>query len=141
MNTSPVSDGDKIYVISPPNLHAIRVRQGTPIWTANAAFTGMPAVANGVVYAISGGQLRATDANTGSVLWTFAGDSALSYPPVLAGAGQFVYVASAANVYAVKTSTQATAWSSQPGGWLSIAAGQLYVAQSDGRLAAYALSH
>jgi hypothetical protein len=50
-------------------------------------------------------------------------------------------VASAANVYAVKTSTQATAWSSQPGGWLSIAAGQLYVAQSDGRLAAYALSH
>jgi outer membrane protein assembly factor BamB len=91
------------------------------------------------VFAISGGQLRANDAGTGAILWTFAADSALSYPPVVAG--HFVYVASVGHVYAVDTTTQQMVWMDEPGGWLSIAAGQLYVAQSNGTLAAHALTH
>jgi hypothetical protein len=139
MLTAPVSDGDKIYVIAPPSLYAFRPGAQTPSWTASASFSGMPAVANGVVYAISGGQLRATDANTGTVLWTFVGDSQLSYPPAIAG--DYVYVASATTAYAVKISTQVAAWKATPGGWLSIAAGQLYVAQPNGTLSAYTLAH
>jgi PQQ-like domain len=138
MKTSPVSDGEKIYLISPPNLYAFRVGQGNPDWMVNGAYSGMPAVANGVVYAISGGQLRANDASTGAILWTFAGDSALSYPPVVAG--HFVYVASDAIAYGFDTTTQQIAWMDAPGGWPSIAGGQLYVAQQNGTLAAHALT-
>lgn len=139
MLTAPVSDGDKIYVIAPPNLYAFHPGQAMPAWTASASFTGMPAVANGVVYAISGGQLRATDANGGTMLWTFAGDNQLSYPPVVTN--NHVYVASTTTAFALKPSTQVGVWKTSPGGWLSIAGGQLYVAQSNGTLSAYTLAH
>ena len=138
MLTAPVSDGEKIYLISPPNLHALRPGQGNPDWTQNGAYSGMPAVANGTVYAISGGQLRANNADTGVIQWTFAGDSQLEYAPAIAG--QTVYVASDANVYAFDTVTQKVVWMDAPGGWLSIAGGKLYVAQGNGTLAAHALT-
>ena len=138
MNAAPVSDGEKIYLVAPPSLVAYLPGKSTPEWTASGAYTGMPAVANGVVYTLSAGQLRANDAATGNILWTFAGDSALSFPPVVAGS--FVYVASSSNVYAFDTVAQQMVWSTKPGGWVSIAGGQVYVAQANGTLAAYALS-
>ncbi len=142
MQTAPVSDGTKIYVIAPPNLYAFLPSQSTPVWTAKGGiftnFAGMPAVANGVVYSISNGHLRATDATSGIDEWTFAGDNALSYPPVIAG--QWVYVASAVNVYAVDVSTHLSVWNAPAGGWLAVAGGNLYVAQSNGSLAAYGLT-
>ena len=138
MNAAPVSDGEKIYLVAPPSLVAYLPGKSTPEWTASGAYTGMPAVANGVVYTVSGGQLRANDAATGDILWTFAGDSKLSFPPAVAG--RFVYVASTSNVYAFDAGTQQMVWNTTPGGWISIAGGQVYVAQANGTLAAYALS-
>jgi outer membrane protein assembly factor BamB len=123
---------------SPPNLISFGPNLGSPRWTANGAYQSQPAVADGVVYAISGGQLRANDAATGTVLWTFAADSALKYPPVVA-AGH-VYVASDASVFAVELATQDQAWKDTPGGWLSIARGQLLVAAQDGTLVAWSLA-
>ena len=138
MNAAPVSDGQKIYLVAPPSLVAYLPGKTTPEWTAGGAYAGMPAVANGVVYALSGGQLRANDAATGSILWTFAADSKLTFPPVVAG--RFVYAASSNNVYAFDTAAQQMVWSTTPGGWLSIAGGKVYVAQANGTLAAYALT-
>ena len=89
--------------------------------------------------AISDGQLRATDAGSGAFLWTFPGDGVLSYPPVVAG--NYVYVASMNVAYAVKPSTQIAGWKGTPGGWLSVAGGNLYVAQPNGTLSAYTLGH
>jgi outer membrane protein assembly factor BamB len=137
MNTSPVSDGSSIYIISPPNLIAFGPNLGSPRWTTNGAYKSQPAVADGVVYAISGGQLRATDATTRTVLWTFAADSALKYTPVVAAG--YVYVASDDSVFAVEIATQNQAWKNTPGGWLSIACGQLLVAAQDGTLVAWSL--
>jgi chitodextrinase len=139
LQTSPVSDGTRIFAISPPDLHAFRADTAALDWSANGAYTSTPAVAGGVVYAISGGQLRALDAGIGTPLWSVPADGALSFPPAVAG--HFVYVASNANVYAVDTTTQQVAWSGGPGGWLSIAGGNLYVAQANGALTAYALTH
>ena len=138
MKAAPVSDGERIYLVAPPALLAFRPGDTAPVWSSSAAYTGMPAVANGVVYAISAGQLRASDATSGNLLWTFAGDNGLTFPPVVAG--KFVYVSSAAKAYAFDTSTQQIAWMASPGGWLSIAGGRVYVAQADGKLSAYALT-
>lgn len=122
-----------------PNLYAFRPGQATPTWIASASFTGVPAVANGVVYAISGRQLSAIDASTGAVLWTFPGDGQLGYPPAIAG--DYVYVAGRRTAYALKASTQVAVWKTTPGGWLSIAGGKFYVAQPNGTLSAYTLAH
>jgi hypothetical protein len=138
MNAAPVTDGDRIYLVAPPTLVAYLPGKSTPEWTASGAYTGMPAVANGVVYSNSGGQLRANDAATGSILWTFAGDSALSFPPVIAG--RFVYVSSTMNAYAFDTVTQQVAWTTSPGGWISVAGGRVFVAQANGTLAAHKLT-
>jgi outer membrane protein assembly factor BamB len=138
MQTAPVSDGTKIYVVGPPRLFAIDPATMTVAWSAAGAYSGMPAVANGIVYAVSGGKLVANDAATGAALWTFAADGALSYPPAIAGG--FVYTASSANVYAVDVTTGQPVWSAAPGGWLSIARSTLYVAQANGTLSAYAFS-
>ena len=138
MNAAPVSDGEKIYLVAPPSLVAYLPGKTKPEWTATAAYTGMPAVANGVVYTVTGGQLRANDAATGNTLWTFAGDSTLSFPPAVAG--KVVYVASSGHAYGFDTVTQEMVWSTAPGGWISIAGGKVYVAQPNGTLAAYALT-
>jgi outer membrane protein assembly factor BamB len=137
--STPISDGDKIYGIASSSLYAFRPGQPTPAWTASGSFTGMPAVANGIVYAVSGGQLYGIDAATGATLWTFSGDGELSYPPVVTRG--YVYVASMNVVYALKPKTLIAVWKAAPGGWLSVAGGNLYVAQPNGILSAYPLAH
>jgi hypothetical protein len=138
MNTSPVSDGTSVYIISPPSLYAFSPSLGAPLWTASGAYSSQPAIANGVLYSISGGQLEANDAATGAALWSFVGDKALTYPPVVAAG--YVYVASDANAYAVDTVKHTQAWTAKPGGWLSIAAGRLWVASNNGTVVAWSLT-
>lgn len=140
MQTAPVSDGTRVFAIvaSPGALYAVRNGQTLPDWTSVGAYAQMPAVANGVVYAIFGGQLRALDAATGAVRWTFTADGALDHPPVVAG--RFVYAASETNLFAIDTQTQTSAWTALESGWLAIAGGKLYVARADGTLVAYALT-
>jgi len=137
MRSWPAFDDTRCYVIAPPNLSAIDPATSRVAWTANASFTGAPAVDAGVVYAISGGSLMARDAATGALLWSFVGDGRLSAAPVIA-AGT-VYVSSAANVYAVDVASHAMRWSEAAGGALSVAAGRLFVAGM-GTLRAYALT-
>jgi outer membrane protein assembly factor BamB len=138
MNTSPVSDGTSVYIISPPSLYAFSPSLGAPLWTASGAYSSQPAIANGVLYSISGGQLQANDAATGAALWSFVGDKALTYPPVVAAG--YVYVASDINAYAVDTANHTQAWTAKPGGWLSIAAGRLLVASNNGTVVAWSLT-
>ncbi len=127
MQTAPVLADGVAFVIAPPALHAIDLSTHAVRWSVNdLAFTGMPAVANGVVYAVSGGIVRAHDAQTGASLWTFAGDHKLSYPPVLTAT--HLFVASDNNAYAVDLASHAQAWHTTGGGWLSVAAGNLFVA-------------
>jgi hypothetical protein len=126
MKTAPVFGPKLGYVISPPNVVAFDPVKRAVEWTANATYSGTPAVSGGNVFAISNGILNVLDETSGTIAWTFAGDTKLSYPPVIANG--YVYVSSAANVYAVKLSTHASVWSAPVGGWLSIASGRLLVA-------------
>ena len=137
MNTSPVLAGSLGYVVAPPNLVAIDLSQHAAAWSANASYTGTPAVSNGVVYGTSAGSLVARDAATGGLLWTFVGDQGLSYPPVVANG--YVYVSSPSNVYAVNVATHAQVWTAPVGGWSTVAAGRVLVAGTDGTLRGYVL--
>lgn len=139
MNTSPVFGDSLGYVISPPSLIAVDPSQQTIPWTADAGYTGTPAVGGGVVYGTAGGNLIASDASTGDLLWTFAGDQNLSYPPAVTN--DYVYVASVNNVYAVQISTHQQVWTAAVGGWVTVASGRLLVAGPDGTLSGFVLTN
>jgi hypothetical protein len=139
MRTSPVFSDTHAFVIAPPSIHAIEVATHAIVWSISAGCKGQPAVAGGVVYSICGGKLSARDVNDGSALWAFDGDGALSYPPIIAAG--YVYVSSKNNAYAVGIDSHAQAWTAPVGGWLSVAAGRLFVARSNGTLTTYTLAN
>lgn len=66
MKTAPVFGDTMAYVTAPPSLHTINVATRASVWSANGSFAGMPAVADGAVYASSGGGLEVRDATTGT---------------------------------------------------------------------------
>jgi hypothetical protein len=135
MQTTAVFGDTLAYVIAPPSLVAVDPTNNAIVWTAQGSFAGLPATAGGVVYASSAGTLEARDGSTGTLLWTFPGDGALSYPPVVVDG--HVYVASDKNVFAIEIASRAQIWTDSVGGWLSLAAYRLFVASADGVLWAY----
>ena len=138
MNATAALDEQAAYLISPPQLAALDLVTQDFRWIVDANYAGTPAIADGVVYAVSGGALIAVSASTGATSSEFAGDAALSYPPVLANG--FAYVSSASNVYAVSTVSLQQVWTAPVGGWLSVASGHLLVAGADGVLHGFALA-
>lgn len=139
MQSYPVLADGRAFVIRPPELRAVDDATFLTLWrTTGQNFTGSPAYRAGTVYGLSNGTLRAHDAATGAFQWSFGGDGALRYPPVLANG--FLYVSSDANVYAVDLTTHAAVWSASPGGWLVVAEGKLFVASTTGVLRAWALT-
>jgi outer membrane protein assembly factor BamB len=138
MRTAPVFGSTYAYIVTPPSLYAVNPATMATVWSDGAGYTSMAAVANGVVFGVGNANLRALDAGTGKLLWTFAGDGALSYPPVVANG--YVYVASSANTYAVDLTTHQQVWTAAKGGWLAVAGGDLFIAGSDGAVSAYNLS-
>lgn len=134
----PISDGEQIYISEGSRVLAYRPHHDELVWSTEPmdyTYAAPLAAAHGNVYAYLLGALVALDARTGRAAWTFDGDGRLSNTPV--AAGRWVYVASDAKVFAVDSTTHQKVWEAAPGGALSIADGHLYVAQSDGKLAAY----
>ena len=135
---APVFGSSLAYLIAPPNLLAIDPNSHLAVWTANGTYKGTPAVAGDSVYGISAGNLIVRDAATGALKWTFGGDAALAYPPVLAG--NYVYVASDANLYAIDVTTHLQVDHETSGGYLTLGSGRLIVAGADSTVTAYLLS-
>ncbi|MFZ4780461.1 MAG: Ig-like domain-containing protein, partial [Terrimicrobiaceae bacterium] len=74
--TTAISDG-KAFAIGSPGLFAVDLNSHTIIWNNASSFTGSPAAAGGVVYAISGNSVKAYNAGSGVLLTTYStGDSA-----------------------------------------------------------------
>jgi outer membrane protein assembly factor BamB len=138
METAVVFGSKYGYFISPPTLYAVDPAAKSTVWSDGVSYSLMPAYAGNVVFAIGNKNLRALNATTGALLWTFAGDGALAYPPAIANG--YVYVASDANTYAVDLHTHQQVWTTAKGGWMSIAGGSLFIASSSGALSAYSLS-
>lgn len=139
MYCSPVVDGTRGYVIAPPNLYGINLSSKLVDWSVTGlAFTGTVSQSGNTLLAISGKTLRAHAADTGTFLWSFLGDNALKYQPVIANG--YVYVSSDANTYAVRISDHSQVWTAAVGGWLTVAGGNLFIAQSNGVLSTYSLS-
>lgn len=133
-----VSDGMAYVTARAPtggDLIAVDLATRLPKWRLNGRYTGTPAVAEGTVYALDGDTLRAIDADTHAVRWSFTAAEDLVGAPI-ATAGN-VYAATPARTWVLDRVTGGRVATLPRGGWLTVANRQLYIAQPDGRLAVY----
>ncbi len=111
---TPVLSGGNLYGIDAvsPNV-ILSATTGSDLGTFAASTT--PAVANGVLYTVTGGALEAiSHGGLGTVSWSFAGDGNIDSSPIVAG--NVVYVGSSSGqLYAVDAATGSQQWSTNVG--------------------------
>jgi hypothetical protein len=115
-------------------LFGVDLASRTVAWQVTNTFTGTPAVANGVVYAISGSSVLAYS-QTGQYLGSYTADSALAWQPIVTD--DVLIVASSSKAYVFDLCTYTLRQTLPVGGYLTLANGVLYVATATGQLYAY----
>lgn len=133
-----ITDGAAFVINNGPSslqLVAIDLASRNVRWQADGAFTVSPVVADNTVYALDGTTLRAYAADTGAEQWSFNAGETLFGAPV--ATANDVYIASQTRTWVIDRTTHLATWQVNKGGWLTVANNQLFIAQRDGKLAAY----
>jgi outer membrane protein assembly factor BamB len=138
MNTLSALSGNRGFVNGQPNLYAVNLDSGTTAWTVTGNFSGTPAVAGSVVYAISGNSLNAYAAADGSPVKTYAADTALQQQPIVTD--DAIFVASASKTYIFNRASGTLAYTLPYGGTIALANNRLYVNTPGGLLHTYAFA-
>ena len=134
MNLAPVLGGkDDAFVVYAGRLTRFDLRNKTIAYSISGNFQGQPSIKEGVVYAVGAGELDARDQLTGQVLWSWkkSGDPLLGSVQLTSG---HAFVRSASKTYMVDLATRTDVWSYAESGELSIGAGALFIAQTNGDL-------
>lgn len=132
----PVIDNNVAFLVGGDgNLIAVDLVTRAEKWRLTGSFSGTPAVANNVVYALDGNTLRAYDSAGGALLWSYVAEDTLVGAPVVTDAD--IFIASESQTWVIDRATHALVWELDKGGWLTVANNQLFVAQQDGKLAVY----
>jgi hypothetical protein len=106
-------------------------------WSQTGSFSGQPALAKGVVYAINSGQLEARNEADGTLQWTWK-------PPEGALNGNLIVTDThllahtGANTYAVEILSHNNVWSYPAAGHIALGNDTLYIAAGSGLLTAIA---
>ncbi len=135
--TIAIADG-RAYVVGNPGLHAIDLSARTAAWNVAGDFNGTPSVANGVVYAIAGGFVKAYDAWDGHYLGVYVGEAGLLDQPVVTD--DAVVFSSLAHTYIYDRATYQLRQTLPYGGHLSLTSGRLYLATSAGEVRTYVVA-
>lgn len=114
-------------------LTAVNVSTHATAWSITGNFVGTPAVSNGVLYVISGSQVKILNASTGASLGALETlDSGLTGQPVLAT--DSLLVSSTNKTYLFNLQSGALVQTIPYGGPISVAGGSIYLAGTDGTL-------
>ena len=122
LNTTPVSDGTRIYTMSSDQQVMATATNGSPVWSyqvqsprdgAGATQGGGLALADGVLYVTSGlGTLVALEAATGAELWTQDLDTSATGAPTVSGG--LVYLTSGDSIgWAIETANGRVRWQTE----------------------------
>ncbi|HLP75944.1 MAG TPA: PQQ-binding-like beta-propeller repeat protein, partial [Candidatus Paceibacterota bacterium] len=133
MNRTIALDSDLAFFVGNPNLYAMSLSARQLAWQANGNFTGTPAVANGIVYAISNNAVAAFSIS-GQFLGTYNADTALQNQPIVTQ--DSLIVSSSAKTYVFDLFTRQLRQTIPAGGRISLANGVLYIATDSGQLIA-----
>lgn len=108
-------------------------------WSVVGGFRGQPSVANGVVYAIESGRLRAYHEPSGASLWGWQPASG-ALEGALIVTDSHVLCSTANTTFAISLDRRVAVWSHPSGGTLALANGSLYIATRFGSLSSIHLS-
>jgi len=122
------------YFSGSSGMFAVDLSSRTVAWQVTNTFTGTPAVANDVVYAMAGSSVLAYS-RTGQYLGSYTADSALAGQPIVTD--DVLIAASSSTTYVFDLCTGNLRQTLPVGGNLSLANGVLYVASATGQLYAY----
>ena len=141
MNTVPAINAGRAFMAGTTGLFAVDLATHRELWQVNTkSFSGSPAVANGVVYVISGSTVEAFNAADGTQVGTFTAGEALltGQQPIVTD--DALIVASASKTYIFSLSQHTQVGSLPVGGQVTLANNELYVASRDGPLYAYSIA-
>jgi len=128
--TLSIADG-RAYFVGSPNLFGIDLTSHAIALRIDGNFTGYPAVANGMIYAISNNVVAAYS-TAGQYVGSYVAADSLSYQPIVTD--DALIISSATNSYIFDLFTFAIKQQIPVGGYLSLANGILYIATSTGDL-------
>ena len=130
-----VADKGMAYFSGTAGTFAVDLSRRTVAWQVTNTFTGTPAVAHDVVYAVAGSSVLAYS-RTGQYLGSYTADTALAGQPIVTD--DVLITASSSETYVFDLCTGNLRQTLPVGGYLSFANGVLYVAGAGGQLYAYA---
>jgi len=140
MNLAPVLGGrDDVIAIHDRRLISFDVAGRRIGWQRASAFSGQPAVRDGVIYAVDGGALAAVDQTTGADLWRWSAPTADPLVGQIVVTDTHLFVRTATTTYAIEILSRAAQWSYPRAGNLALGNETLYIAQADGMLTAIAM--
>lgn len=106
-------------------------------WGIPGTFSGIPSVAEGVVYAVNNGALEARDEISGGLLWSWMPPEGTLKSPLIVTQSH-VIACTTAKTYAIEILSRQSDWSYPASGHLALGNDTLYIAASDGVLTAIA---
>lgn len=140
----PAIGGQKAFVNAGGNLIAYDLIDGLPsedreLWRVADSYARTPAVADGVVYAINGGNVEAHSTTDGALLQTYTtGTSYLtSWQPIVT---DDVLIVASSETYLFDIATGQLIQTLEGGGYVSLANERLYVTGTDGSIRIYRLT-
>ncbi len=133
--TTLVTD-DRAILSSQTKLIGINLDSHAIAWSHNGNYgRNLTAVADNVLYSLNGTLLEARNPTNGNLLWQYDTQSMLVNSPVVAG--NYVFVTSGGETFVINRTTHQLESSVSQGGWLAVANGHLFIANSDKTIHAY----
>ena len=123
----PVISAGKATIVGGGRIVTLDLATRTPLWSLTGNYSGVPATAGGVVYAILGSEVKAFDAITGAAVGTFSGmgTDALVGQPLLTA--DRLIVSNGTRTFIFDRATFTKLQTLENGGALTYAAGTLYI--------------
>jgi hypothetical protein len=116
---------NRAFFIGKSGVYALDLSTRSQAWFVAGTFAGTPAVDHSTVYAISGNSVLSYDATTGQSLGSYNAATALFWQPVITK--DRVIAASSTATYIFDRASRTLLQTLPRGGYLSYAAGRLYV--------------
>jgi hypothetical protein len=146
---TPVLGGmNDLVTIAASQIISVNLGTQSVAWTLSGGFSGMPAVAANVIYAIGQGNVQARRESDGSLLWQWAPPSGGSPTGTMVVTNNLLFVSvtsgqfdqSTVATYAVDLASGKHVWTYSLGGELAMGKdGVLYIGGRGGRVAAIAV--
>jgi hypothetical protein len=135
MNRTSALAGNQAYLVGNPDFYSVDLTTGQTLWTVAGNFTGTPAVAGGVAFALQGATVKSYNTVTGALLTTYTGTGTLLEQPIVTD--DSVIAASSSTTFIFDRASGALRSTLPYGGKIELSNNQLFIVSSDGAIRTY----